>query len=145
MHLRASRPPAAATRSTTSVSLFPSRPFLPALPFSTPDRAMTAGCAPLSVRVAPQSDVNAMQISNGGQIEIERYREKERRALREHARMQVHYRRYYPATECTGWRDKRVRRTDWGGRRGREESTPEGDRAREFRARNLLTNLMAVH
>lgn len=115
-------------RSTASVSPSRARPFLSALRFSTPGRATTAGYAPLSVRVAPQSDVNAMQIFNGGKIEMggrrESEREREKRGKvkeRERKREGPHSDAgtlsavHCPATECTGWRDKLVRR---GGKEG---------------------------
>lgn len=62
---------------SSSPFLFPSPGLSPRLY----DRASS-----LSACVAPQSDVNAMQISNGGEIEIERASERR-------TRMQVHYRR----------------------------------------------------
>jgi len=55
-------------------------------------------CSPLSACVVPQSDVNAMQISNRGEIEIERASEHSDAGTLS----------AYPATECTGWRDKRT-------------------------------------
>lgn len=76
-------------------------------------------CSPLSACVAPQSDVNAMQISNGGEIEIERASKHSDAGTLS----------AYPATECTGWHDKRARRAAPLGRGG-WPPTPGGNRAR---------------
>lgn len=60
-----------------------------------------------------------MQISNGGEIEIERASEHSDAGTLS----------AYPATECTGWRDKRARRAAPHGRGG-WPPIPGGNRAR---------------
>jgi len=109
VHLRVPDPPRRGL-----VNPFPSPFVLHSSSFQVPPRSRP--CSPLSACVAPQSDVNAMQISNGGEIEIERASEHSDAGTLS----------AYPATECTGWRDKRARRSAAGG----WPPTPRGSRAR---------------